>query len=105
MHYKLPKTFVYLDEYSSHIFVNNNINLGVIYRNYNKENRSVELVKIAKACRKKKYQFFVSNDIKLALKYKANGIYIPSFNKSKRFQNLEKKNFTILKFQFTGEDL
>mgnify|MGYP001332146638 CR=1 FL=1 len=70
--------------------------MGVIYRNYSKDNRSIELVKIAKACKKKKYQFFVSNDIKLALKYKANGIYIPSFNKSERFQNLEKKNFTIL---------
>ena len=96
MHNKLPKAFVYLDQYSSHIFLNNNINLGVIYRNYSKDNRSIELVKIAKACKKKKYQFFVSNDIKLALKYKANGIYIPSFNKSERFQNLEKKNFTIL---------
>jgi thiamine-phosphate pyrophosphorylase len=96
MHNNLPKAFVYLNHYSSDVFTNNNINLGVIYRNYNEMNRSIELMKIAIACKRKKYQLFVSNDIKLALKYKANGIYIPSFNKTKRFENLERKNFTIL---------
>ena len=45
---------------------------------------------------KKRYQLFVSNDLKLALKIKANGIYIPSFNKTKKFLNLEKKNITII---------
>jgi len=53
-------------------------------------------VKIAKACKKSRYQLFVSNDLKLALKVKANGIYIPSFNKTKKFLNLEKKNFLII---------
>jgi len=45
---------------------------------------------------KKRYQLFISNDIKLTLKFKADGIYIPSFNKTKKFQNLEKKNIRIL---------
>ena len=70
--------------------------MGVIYRNYNNPNRENELIKIAKACKKKRFQLFVSNDIKLALKVKANGIYIPSFNKTKKFLNLEKKNLIIL---------
>ena len=39
---------------------------------------------------------FVSNDIKLAHKVKADGLYIPSFNNVKRFSNLEKKNLIIL---------
>ena len=38
----------------------------------------------------------MSNDIKLALKVKADGIYIPAFNKTKKFLNLEKKNLKIL---------
>ena len=53
-------------------------------------------MKIAKACKKSRYQLFVSNDLKLALKIKANGIYIPSFNKTKKFSNLEKKNISII---------
>ena len=70
--------------------------MGVIYRNYNAKKRESELVKIAKSCKKNRNQLFVSNDIKLAIKVKADGIYIPSFNKTKGFSNLEKKNIKIL---------
>ena len=88
--------FIFLDHYNNQIFENNNTNIGVIYRNYNSPKREIELIKIAKACKKKRYQLFVSNDIKLAIKVRADGIYIPSFNKTKKFHNLEKKNLTIL---------
>ena len=73
--------------------------MGVIYRNYHKIKRVKELLKIAKACKKKRYQLFVSNDIKLALKVRADGIYIPSFNKTRKFRNLEKKNLKIFFFK------
>ncbi len=88
--------FIFLDQYHNQIFENNNTNIGVVYRNYNNPKRETELIKIAKACKKKRYQLFVSNDIKLALKVRADGIYIPSFNKTKKFLNLENKNLTIL---------
>ena len=96
MHKYLPNLFIFLDQYHNQIFENNNTNIGVVYRNYNNPKRETELIKIAKACKKKRYQLFVSNDIKLALKVSADGIYIPSFNKTKKFLNLEKKNLTIL---------
>ena len=96
MHKYLPNLFIFLDQYNNQIFENNNTNIGVVYRNYNDPKRETELIKIAKACKKKRYQLFVSNDIKLALKVSADGIYIPSFNKTKKFLNLEKKNLTIL---------
>ena len=70
--------------------------MGIIYRNYNAKNRINELIKIAKACKANRNQLFVSNDIKLALKVKAEGLYIPSFNKIKNFSNLEKRNIKIL---------
>tara|TARA_B110000438_G_scaffold256211_1_gene263546 strand:+ start:1220 stop:1765 length:546 start_codon:yes stop_codon:yes gene_type:complete len=96
MHTIFPKFFVFLDQYDDHIFKNNNINMGVIYRNYKAEKKEDELVKIAKACKKNRNQLFVSNDVKLAIKVKAEGIYIPSFNKVKGFANLEKRNIKIL---------
>ena len=96
MHKKFPNLFVFLDQYDNKVFKNNNINIGVIYRNYNTANREIELEKIAKACKKKRYYLFVSNSSKLALKFRANGIYIPAFNKTKRFSNLEKRNLIIL---------
>ena len=70
--------------------------MGIIYRNYNAKNRIYELIKIAKACKTSRKQLFVSNDIKLAIKVKAEGIYIPSFNKKKNFSNIEKRNIKIL---------
>ena len=69
--------------------------MGVIYRNYKDIKRETELIKIAKLCKRKKIQLFVSNDIKLVLKVKADGLYIPSFNK-KKFFNLENKKLKVL---------
>tara|TARA_B100001123_G_scaffold52220_1_gene54437 strand:+ start:1066 stop:1644 length:579 start_codon:yes stop_codon:yes gene_type:complete len=96
MHNNLPNFFIFLDEYNSEIFKNKNINIGIIYRNYKDRNREKQLIKIAKACKKNRYSLFVSNDIKLAYKVKADGVYIPSFNKTKKFSNLEKKNIIII---------
>jgi len=96
MHKNLPKFFIFLDKYNNEIFKNKNINIGVIYRNYKDRNRENQLIKIARACKQNRYQLFVSNDLKLAHKVKADGIYIPSFNKTKNFSNLEKKNITII---------
>ena len=96
MHKHLPSIFIFLDQYNNQIFKNKNLNIGVIYRNYKDRDREKQLVKIAKACKKSRYQLFVSNDLKLALKVKANGIYIPSFNKTKKFSNLEKRNIKII---------
>ena len=96
MHKQLPNFFIFLDQFNNIINKNNNTNMGIIYRNYDSKKRYVELIKIAKACKKSKIKFYVSNNIKLALKFKADGVYIPSFNKTKRFNNIEKKNITII---------
>ena len=96
MHKRLPNFFIFLDEYNSKIFRNKNINIGIVYRNYKDRNRENQLVKIARACKKNRYQLFVSNDVKLVYKVKADGIYVPSFNKTKKFSNLEKKNILII---------
>ena len=96
MHKKLPNIFIFTDEYNKEIFKNKNLNIGIIYRNYSSKNRENQLIKIAHACKRKRYQLFVSNDKKLTYKYKADGIYIPSFNKTEKFLNLEKKNIKII---------
>ena len=105
MHNKIPNIFIFTDKYNSEIFTKKNINIGIIYRNYNDRNRENQLIKIAKACKKSRYQLFVSNDLKLAYKFKADGIYIPSFNKTKRFSNLEKKNIKIIGSAHTQKEI
>ena len=55
------------------------------------------VIKIKKLCKKKKLKFFLSNNIKLAIKLDLDGVYIPAFNKS--FKHLSysfKKQFKII---------
>ena len=96
MHKNLPNFFIFLDQYNSEMLKNKNINIGVIYRNYSDRKREIQLQKIASVCKKNRFQLYISNDIKLVHRYKADGLYIPSFNKTKNFENLERKNNTIL---------
>ena len=96
MHNNLPYFFIFIDKYNSHFFKNNNTNIGIIYRNYNAKTREDELSKISKACKRTRLQLFVSNSLKLAIKFKAQGLYIPSFNKAKNYSNVEKRNLKII---------
>ena len=101
----MPKFFFFLDHYNSEIFKNKNINVGIIYRNYKDRKRENQLIKIARACKKSRYQLFISNDVKLVYKVKADGVYVPSFNKTKKFSNLEKKNIKIIGSAHTQKEI
>ena len=92
----MPYFFIFLDKYNSNFFKNNNTNIGIIYRNYDAISREDELSKISTACKRTRLQLFVSNSLKLAIKFKAQGLYIPSFNKTKNYSNIEKKNIKII---------
>ena len=77
----LPKIYCYINNYnlSELSKLSNNINL--IYRNYNKQNDLVTILKLRNFCKRNKRKLFLSNNIKLALNLKLDGVYIPSFNK------------------------
>ena len=94
MHRYIPNLFFFIDQYDDQIFKSNIANIGIIYRNYNNAKKERDLIKVKKQCNKKNYQLYVSNNIKLALKVKADGIYIPAFSKLSKFKNL----IYILKF-------
>ena len=55
------------------------------------------IIKIKNYCKKKRIKFYLSNNIKLAIKLNLNGAYIPSFNKdTKHLAYSIKKNFKIV---------
>ena len=71
---------------------------AIIYRNYSSkiENEKI-ILDIKKYCRKKKIKFYLSNNIKLAIKLNLDGVYIPSFNKNTNHLAYSyKKNFSII---------
>jgi thiamine-phosphate pyrophosphorylase len=70
----------------------------IIYRNYSsKINHNENILKIKNYCKKKGVKFYLSNDIKLAIKLDLDGAYLPSFNKStKHLAFSTRKNFKII---------
>ena len=96
MHNNLPNLFIFIDQYNNQIFKHSITNIGIIYRNYNNPKRERELIMVKRICKKRKFKLFVANDIKLALKVKADGVYIPAFHSLNNLQNIEKKNLTII---------
>ena len=70
----------------------------IIYRNYLLNSKNEEFIlKIKKYCKKKKIKFFLSNDVKLAIKLGLDGAYIPSFNKNTKHLSYSfKKKFFII---------
>ena len=84
-------------------FDTNNINkldkqTIIIYRNYSLRKLDETLIlEIKKYCKKRSIKFYLSNDIKLAIKLNLDGVYIPAFNKN--FKHLAyslKKKFKII---------
>jgi thiamine-phosphate pyrophosphorylase len=92
---------------SKYYFINkfdtNNINnqdkqTAIIYRNYSLNIKNEDLIlKIKNHCKKRRIKFYLSNNIKLALKFNLDGAYIPSFNKNTNHLAYSyKKNFDLV---------
>ena len=93
MHNKSLKLFCYIDKFDNILINNLPKKTHVIYRNYKETPDLEKILKIKKACNNKGLKFFLSNNIKLAMRLKLDGAYIPSFNKELNFNsyNLNKK--------------
>ena len=93
----LPKFFLFIDHYENNIVPNDITNLGIIYRNYSKKQNLEDVEKIRFYCKKKRYKFYISNNLKLAKKLKADGLYIPAFNNKLMYRNINvNKNFLLI---------
>ncbi len=70
----------------------------IIYRNYNTKLLNKELIlKLKKYCQKKGIKFYLSNNIKLAIRLNLDGVYLPSFNKSTKHLSFSfKKKFSVI---------
>ena len=70
----------------------------VIYRNYNLKVINEKLIlQIKNYCKNRKIKFYLSNNIRLAIKLNLDGAYIPSFNKcTKHLAFRLRKTFDII---------
>lgn len=97
MHHVNQNYFCFIDDFRENLINNLSKNVSIIYRNYNKYLDINTIIKIKKTCKKKRIKFYLSNNIKLALKLNLDGAYIPSFNKNYHHNSYNyRKKFTLL---------
>ena len=94
----MNRKYYFIDKFETNNINNQSQQTTIIYRNYssNIENENV-ILKIKAHCKKKGIKFYLSNNIKLAMKLNLDGAYIPSFNKStKHLAYTYRKKFEII---------
>ena len=98
MHYNLTTKYYFISNFDTNNINQQNKQTIIIYRNYSsKKIDKTKILKFKSYCKKKGLKFYLSNNIKLAVKLNLDGAYIPSFNK--KFDHLSyyyKKNFEII---------
>ena len=97
MHYKFINKYYFINSFDTKYLEKLDKNTGIIYRNY-KAKIDINLIKkINNYCKKNNLKFFLSNNIKLAIKLNLNGAYLPSFNKNMGHLSYSlKKNFILI---------
>ena len=98
MHNSLKTKYYFINKFDTNNIIKQDKQTIVIYRNYSSKIHDEALIlKIKKFCKKKSIKFYLSNDIKLAIKLDLDGAYIPSFNKNlNHLAYSYKKNFKII---------
>ena len=99
MHDFFITKYYFINKFDSNIINQQDRQTIIIYRNYS-HNKVDELLilKLKKFCKLNGNKFFLSNDIKLAIKLDLDGVYLPSFNK-----NLNHLSYSLKeKFQIVG---
>ena len=94
----MNRKYYFIDKFETNNINNQSQQTSIIYRNYssNIENENL-ILKIKAHCKKKGIKFYLSNNIKLAMKLNLDGAYIPSFNKStKHLAYTYRKKFEII---------
>ena len=106
MHNKLPNKYYFINKFDTNYISKQNKNTAIIYRNYNSNNHLETILKLKNYCKYSGYKFYLSNNIKLAIKLDLDGVYIPSFNsKTKHLAFSYKKKFLIIGSEHNNKEI
>ena len=82
MHHDLNTKYYFINNFDTNNIDQQNKKTIIIYRNYSSKKINQSLIlKFKSYCKKKNLKFYLSNNVKLAIKLGLDGAYIPSFNK------------------------
>ena len=74
MQNKIPKIYYFIDNFNLSDLYKLGENINLIYRNYKKKVSNKEILSLKKFCKLTKRKLFISNNIKLAIGLKLDGI-------------------------------
>ena len=82
MHIKLLTKYYFINTLDTNNLKKHDKDTIIIFRNYSSSNINIsKLIKLKIFLKKKGNKFLLSNNFKLALKLRLDGVYLPSFNK------------------------
>ena len=91
------KKYYFINKFDTNNIDKQDKQTTIIYRNYSTKIDQTLILKIKRYCKKKLIKFYLSNNIKLAIKLDLDGTYIPAHNKSLNHLSYScKKNFKIV---------
>ena len=88
--------YYYIDKFNRDEIYKLNKTINIIYRNYSSRFNKKEILQLVTFCKKQRRKVYISNNLKLALRFNFDGVYIPAFNKTLNYKNIQKKNFEII---------
>ena len=98
MHDKLLKKYYFINSFDTNIINKQDKTTTFIYRDYKTSKFDTnKILKLKTYLKKRGNKFLLANNFKMALKFKLDGVYLPSFNK--KFDHLNYStysNFIIL---------
>ena len=93
MHIRKLKKYYFINKFNQNHLISLDKTISFIWRNKDKETPIKTLIKLRDFCKKNQRNFYISNNVKLAEKINADGVYISSANRNLmlRTSNVKKK--------------
>ena len=98
MHKYLLKKYYFIKNFDKAHLIKLDRKIEIIYRNHKNPNDLAILTKISEFCKIYRRKFYISNNVKLAIKLKADGVYFSAFNTNMRHRSFK----VVRKFNLIG---
>ena len=93
----LTNIYYFIEDFNSNEILSLDKKINIIFRNYKLKNKVPTIIKLKEFCKKNNRKLFISNELSLSLRFKLDGLYIPSFNTFLKYKNLStQKNFKLI---------
>ena len=89
--------YYFIDKFDRNEILSLDKKINIIYRNYKEINLNPIIEQIKEICNKTNKKFYIANNLKTALRFNLDGLYLPAFNNKLNYKNISsRKNFKII---------